>query len=101
MISRFFRLGDGTLLSRSLEVEGSYAMALRVPPDAVEISAEEAEEIRAGHAAQVRAWVAEQNTRVDEARRADYDALLTLGAPEATARRLSGYRGSVGDGRVG
>ncbi|MFF3441722.1 hypothetical protein [Streptosporangium sp. NPDC002721] len=93
MITKFFRLGDGTLISRSLQVEGSYAMTLRVPTDAQEISAEQAEEIRAGHAAQVKAWVAEQNAQINEVRRADYDALLTLGAPEATARRLTGYRG--------
>ncbi|MFI9591239.1 hypothetical protein [Nonomuraea sp. NPDC052265] len=96
MITKYFRLGDGTLISRSLEVEGSYAMALTVPADAEEITAEQAEELRAGYAAQVKAWVAEQNAKVDAVRRADYDALLTLGAPEATARRLSGHRGMGG-----
>ncbi|WP_433379528.1 hypothetical protein [Streptosporangium sp. CA-115845] len=97
MITKFFRRADGTLLSRSLEVEGSYAMALTVPSDAVEISAEQAEKLRAGHAAQAKAWVAEQGAAADLVRRADYEALLALGAPEATARRLSGHRGGGGD----
>ncbi|GAA2685515.1 hypothetical protein [Nonomuraea recticatena] len=93
MSTKWFQLGDGTLISRSLQVDGSYPMKVTIPADAVEISEERAEEIRAGYAADVRRWVAEQNAAADVIRRRDFDALVALGAPEETARRLSGYRG--------
>ncbi|MFD1937562.1 MULTISPECIES: hypothetical protein [Nonomuraea] len=101
MNTKWFLLGDGTLISRSLQVDGSYPMKVTVPADAVEISEEKAAEIREGYAAGVRAWAAEQNAAADLIRRRDFDALVALGAPEETARRLSGYRGpaeAAGDG---
>ncbi|MET9818353.1 hypothetical protein [Streptomyces sp. NPDC006355] len=48
------------------------------------------EEIRAARAAR---HEAEETARL-EAARADYDALIAGGFPEATARRLSGYQGT-------
>ncbi|MFI6289992.1 hypothetical protein ACIBEJ_00315 [Nonomuraea sp. NPDC050790] len=97
MNTKWFLMADGALVSRSLHVEGAYRIKVTVPAGAVEISAEEAAEIRSGHRESVRAWVMEQNEAAAAIRRRDYDALIGLGAPDATARRLSGYTSPAGD----
>lgn len=38
-------------------------------------------------------WLAETRAREDQLLKADYDALLAAGIPEATARRITGYSG--------
>lgn len=38
-------------------------------------------------------WLAETHAREQQVQKADYDALVAAGIPDATARRITGYAG--------
>lgn len=92
MTTRYYRFADGSI--EAVEITGERGD--HIPPEgATEITEEEYESTLADIRAAREARRAQQQQE-DEARtRADYEALRSLGVPEGTARRLSGYMGGA------
>lgn len=90
-VTQYFRTAGGVLASRKTSGDAEEPQPL--PEGATELTEEEyGAELADVEAA--RQEHAEELVAADEAnQRADYDALIAAGVPEATASRLSGYTG--------
>lgn len=94
--TQYFRTADGVLASRKTTGDTEEPQPL---PDGATALTEEEYEAALLDVEAARQEHAEELVATDEAnQRADYDALVATGVPEATARRLSGYTGPGTDG---
>lgn len=86
----YVRHGDGSVSAVEVLGRGEHV----AQPGDVEIGQEEYERIRAEHVAARESHVADLLEGDEQRMRGDYEALIVVGIPEGTARRLSGYQGA-------
>lgn len=94
-VTLYYRTAEGALVSRVITGEDVEAPS---PPDGATLLTEEEHAAALADVEAARRQHAEELVAADEAnQRADYEALITTGVPEATARRLSGYTGPAAE----
>lgn len=91
-LTQHYRLPDGVLALRTVQ-----GMDLpELPEGATPVTPEEYETELAALKVQQEEYRARLDAEDQERVRGDYDALRELGVPEATAARITGYRGGEG-----
>lgn len=85
----YYRQGDGVLATRV----SSDTNALAYPDEATRLTKKQYEAQLANVQAARQEHAAELTAGEEQRRRDDYEALIALRMPEASARRLSGYTG--------